>query len=388
MGITSYARKTRHSLTLVLVFTQFAAAQSLHVPTPAVPPIESGTERIVTAEIIESRRQQAESAPDLDAATRQQIIDLYQQATDALYRAGESSAKADSLRQQIDGVAARLSQIQQRLDELRATPSAPPDRLGLSELEQELAKMDRSLQESKQAQSRAEGEPSARAARRKEVRNLLFSVPQQLQEIDRQLELPPPRGEPALLSLARRTELLARRMAIEQSIPCLQNELANYDAEDAVDLVRYQRDLSIQEVAVTERRFQWLDGRIKQLRELAARDAVRQAEEEAFGTSERLKELAARNTELAAETQKLTQLAIQAGNQLRMVNTDLETVRRLYGQSKTRVDTVGLTRAVGVQLRKQKASLPNVSHCYATIRSRQRTIEDIQFGLLELDDER
>jgi len=375
-------------LTAAFLVTPMAAAQSLRSPIPAIAPAEAGNEQLVTPELIEARRQQADSSLDLDEATKRQIADLYQQSLDALYRSAESAAKAQSLRQQIDSVQARQRHMQQRLEELRASPTAPPSGLTLPELEQELGKLERSLAERKQEQIRAEAEPSSRASRRKEVRNLLFSIPKQLQDIDRQLELPAPRDEPPLATLARRTELAARRMAVEQTVPCLENELAKYDAEDALDLVRIQRDLSIQEVAVIERTLQSLDGRVKQLREDAAREAVRQAEEEVFQTSPLLKDLATRNKELAAEAQRLTQRTSQTDEQLRLVNAELEKTRRLFGQATARVETVGLTRTVGAQLRKQRASLPDVSSRHANIRNRQQDIEELRFELFELDDER
>ena len=59
-----------------------------------------------------------------------------------------------------------------------------------------------------------------------------------------------------------------------------------------------------------------------------------------------------------------------------------------FAQSRERVDSVGLTRTVGAQLRKQKGTLPDVHQRRREIEARQQTIEDVRFESFTLDDER
>ena len=251
-----------------------------------------------------------------------------------------------------------------------------------------MARADRELADLKQAQTQAENERLSRANRRKDVRSLLFSAPQRLEEIDQQLASPTPADEPPQITLARRTELQARRQAIEQEIPAHQNELAKYDAEDAVDLVRFQQDLQIQELAFAERQFRLLDDRVKQARAEAAGEAVRQAEEESIRAQPLLKEYAARNKELTQKAQALAQQIGQTDQALRDAEAQLATVQQEFKRAKDREKSVGLTKTVGAQLRKQEAALPDVRKYRRNLRDRQQTIEDVRYELFELEEER
>ncbi len=379
-------------LTIVLCISSSAQAQTASPAaapaTPGAELAEAKPERSLTAETVEARKKLAEAASGLDDALKQSLADLYRRAAEALNRADVAAAKTQSLRQDTDMVQQRLAQLQQLLAELRAAPSAPPAGLTLAELEQELAQTDRRLIDLKQIQATSEAEPSARIDRRREVRNLLFSTPLQLQELDRQLDAPAPRDEPALLTLARRSELLARRVAMEQEISALQTELAKYDAEDAVDFLRLQRDVNIQKVTLAERQYQLLDSRVKQLRDESVREAVRQADEEVYRALPLLKTAAERNKLLASETQRLTQLTGETDRCLQQVRAELENVQYQFAQARERVASVGLTRTVGAQLRKQKAGLSDVHQRRRDISVRQQTIEDVRFESFTLDDER
>lgn len=349
---------------------------------------EASPEKTLTAETVEARRKQAEASADLDEAAKKRISELYTQALESLNRAAESAQRAETFKQEADNVQQRQREVQRRIDELRGQTPTVPQTLTLPDLEQELAKADHALTELKQAQSQFENELAARANRRKDVRSLLFSAPQRLQEIERQLQSPTPADEPPLLTLARRTELQARRLAVEQEIPASQNELAKSDAEDALDLARLQRDLSIQEVAFAERRFQLLDSRVKQLRAAAAGEAVRQAEEEAIRAQPLLKDYAAQNRDLAEKAQALTQQIGQTERNLHDAEAQLQSVQQQYQQAKEREKSVGLTKTVGAQLRKQEATLPHVGKYRQNIRARQQTIEDVRYELFELDEQR
>ena len=364
-------------------------AEPVPQAVPGEVPLAKPEPPALTVEVIASRREQVTAASELDESAAKRALELLDQAEELLLRATELAVQAETYRQRTETVPERLEQTQQRIEELRLAPPIDPGAgLDLPALELELAQADRQLAEVKQNQAAADARFAARADRRREVRNLLFSTPQRLQEIDRQLESPPLRDEPAELSLARRTELRARRMLIEQEIPALQNELAMYDAEDRVDLLRFKRDMRIQEVALAEQRFRQLDERARQLRLLAADQAVREADEEVFRTLPLLRSVAEQNVELAAEAQRITRLVSLTNQELQEVQASLEEVQRLFTQARDLVDRIGLTRTVGAQLRKQRSELPTVRERYQNLRQRQETIEEVHFELFRLDQER
>jgi len=367
--------------------TMPGAAQA---PTPVMPKSDEvpAADRPLTIEAVEARRQQAEASAELDEATKKRIAGLYAQATDALKSAAEAIERAKTFKYDAESVPERLHQIQRRSGQLRGMTPAIPDATTYAEWERELAQADHVLADLKQAQARAENDRLSRANRRKDVRNLLFSAPQRLQEVDKQLASPTPADEPPQVTLARRTELQARRQAIEQEIPAHQSELAKYDVEDAADLVRLQQDLQVQELAFAEQQFKLLDNRVKQAREEAAREAVQQAEEESIRAQPLLKEHAARNMELTQKAQSLAQLIGQTDLALREAESQLTTVQQEFKRAQDREKSVGLTKTVGAQLRKQETSLPDVRKIRRDLRRRQQTIEDVRYELFELEEER
>ena len=363
-----------------------AAAQ---VAAPAGPkPDEAVAEPPLTVEVVEPRRQQAEASPELDDAAKKRASGLYARALESLKHAAEAAERAQTFKQDADNVPQRLVEIQRRMDQLRGLVPAVPDAATLSDWERELARADRALGEVKQAQSRAESDRLLRANRRRDVRNLLFSAPQRLQEVDKQLASPTPADEPPQMTLARRTELKARRQAIEQEIPAYQSELTKYDAEDAADLMRLEQDLQVQELAFAERQVKLLDERVKQSREDAAREAVQRAEEESIRAQPLLKEHAARNMELTQKAQGLAQWISDTDQALREAESLLTTVQQEFKRAQDRERSVGLTKTVGAQLRKQETSLPDVRKIRRDLRRRQQTIEDVRYELFESEEER
>ncbi len=347
---------------------------------------DAAAESPLTAEMIEIRRRQAEAAAELDDATKKRIAGLYAQALESLNLAAAATKRAEAAKQDADAVPRRLTGIQQRIDALRNQVPAMPAANSLADWERELARADRELTDLKQAQ--AENDRQTRADRRKELRNQLLAAPQRLEEISQQLASPTPADESPQVTLARRTELQARRQAIELEIPAHQAELAKYDAEDAVDMVRFQQDLKIQELALAERQRQLLDERVKQARAEAAGEAVRRAEEEAIRAQPLLQEFAVRNKELTQKAQLLAQQIGQTDQALSDAEAQLAIVQQEFKRAKDREKSVGLTKTVGAQLRKQEAALPDVRKYRRNLRDRQQTIEDVRYELFELEQER
>lgn len=368
--------------------TLAAVAQPPMLAMPKAEDAAAGADKPLTAEMLESRRQQGEAAADLDDATKKRITTLYAQAAESLKSAAEASERAATFKQDAESVPQRLREIQLQIDQLRGRRPTLPAATTLADWERELAQADRALTDLKQAQSQLENERLSRASRRQEVRELLFAAPQRLQEVEKQLASPTPADEPPQVTLARRTELQARRQAIQQELPAYQNELAKYDAEDAADLMRLQQDLRVQELAFAERQFELLDERVKQARKEAASEAVRQAEEESIRAQPLLKDYAARNMELTHKAQELAQLIGETDLALRDAESQLTAVQQEYKRAQDREKNVGLTKTVGAQLRKQEANLPDVSKIRRDLRRRQQTIEDARYELFELEEER
>jgi len=354
--------------------------------------VENGTpaaEPEITLEVIEARRKQVEEAKDLDEAARTRTLELYRQAADALKRAKDLAAKTVELEKQTASVEQRLAETKADLVSIKSRPEPEiPASAQLAALEQEQAKRQAELDALRKSLADRDAESNRRAGRRREIRAALASAPERAAELKTQEAAPPPPDEPPAVTLARRTELIARRQAIEREIPALEKELALYDAEEVVDLVRLQRDLLTQQVAAADQHIKKLNEVVNQRRRDAAADAVRQARVQAQMANPLLKSYAEFNTQLAEEAQQLTPRLEQAGRELKAQQEELESLQRRFAQTREKVESVGLTGPIGLLLRRQRSDLPDRQYYRRRIDERRDEIDQIQFKLFELEEAR
>ena len=139
---------------------------------------------------------------------------------------------------------AEQSRLRESADVTQAAGRTPrPETRTVGALESELVAARTSLDPLLKRRSALEKEPTRRAGRRKEIRELILAAQTDLRDLRKQMAVGAPTDEPPALTLARRTSLQARMQCIDQEVPALQAELARYEAEDAVELLRLKRNL-------------------------------------------------------------------------------------------------------------------------------------------------
>jgi chromosome segregation ATPase len=200
----------------------------------------------VTTEIIETRRKDVRKAKDVDEETRSKILDLYQQALDSLKAAQDFAAKTAASNKQIEHAPAiaeeAKSELKRRRDELEhatkplsaaavaaqtsvaATPAEPAR--SAAALEADLASASAARDGLNRKQSQLEKESNRRSSRRKEIRERLLALHDEVVELRKQVAAPLSKDEAAPLVLARHALAQAKVQAIEQEAPSLRAELA------------------------------------------------------------------------------------------------------------------------------------------------------------------
>ena len=342
----------------------------------------------LTVEQIEERRKAAAESPDLDDDAKQSAEENYKSAIEGLKKIAEQTARAAQFTQDADNVQQRVQERQTRVDALRTTEPALPPLETLAELEQERSRRAALLTEMKTAQASAETEPATRSTRRQEIRGLLLSATQRIADVEKQIATPPPTDEPPISTTARLDALRIRKRVIQAELPTLQNELAKYDAEYAVEFVRLERDVRIQEVVFAEAELKLLDEAIAAKRTAANEQALRKARLESVAAQPLLKPYTQLNTEFA--TKALNRVApIEAAKaELAATKLRLEETQRQFTSIQQRVSTIGLTGAIGSLLRRHRAELPDLEKRENNIDVRRVVIEEIQYDQFEHDDQR
>jgi len=358
---------------------------------PATPKTDS-----VTRDLVEARQKDASQSKDLDEATRSNVLELYRQAAQALNAADgfvKQAAESKRLADKATQAAADAKTEQKRLRESTELSQAAgrakhPDPRTVGALESELVEARTSLDPLLKSQSALDKEPNRRANRRKEIRELLLAAQSDSRDLRRQLAAAPPKDESAALSLGRRTSLLARSQCIEQEVPALQRELARYEAEDAVELVRLKRDLVAQKIALQEQRIKRLTESLDKARRAEAQRAVAEARRMQGEAHPALQTSAAENTRLAEELQSLTKPIESAERDLKEAGDISEELREQFSKTKDKAAGVGLTGPIGQLLRKQRDHLRDPAEYQRSVDVRSQVIDDVQFRLYELDEMR
>lgn len=348
---------------------------------PAVPAL--------TVEEVTSRAEAA-AATDLDEDIKKSIADSYRLAVESLQQAQSASEqlKQFQLRSDPDHLATVVREVEQKLTQLGDSEAALPDASELSEFEQALAVRVAQLAQLKQEQTAADSQAASVAARRKELREQqLPALNAQLQEITKQLEATPPADENAALTLAKKTALTARRQALQQQIPAIEQELAAHKAEESVDLIRLQRELAAARVDFVERERELLDARVKALVAAETAEALRKARLELINSHPLLKPMAERNASLAEEARSVATNMETLDQSITSLQALAETLQTSYSQVTERVKIIGETDAVGFLLRKERANLPDVSTYRRNLQTHQDEISSTHFSLLSYEDE-
>lgn len=374
-------------------FVRLSAAQ---IPD-ALAGIAAAKPEPVTPELIEARRKEIHKSKELDEETRTKILDLYLQAADSLKAARDFAAKTAASKKQAEHSTATAdeakNELKRRRDELeRATAPVPgtissaapqPDR-SINTLETELTAAHSARDALIRKQNLLEKEANRRSNRRKEIRERLLVLHDEVVDLRKQVAAPLSKDEAVPLVLARRTLVQSRVQAIEQEGPFLRAELAQYDAEDAVDLVRLQRDVLVQRIAFEENHIRTVTKLLDLTRRAEADRAVAAARRLEVDSHPLLQAHTADNTRLAEESQKLSKPIETAEEELKKAKSALESLTQQFAQIKQKADGVGLTGPIGQLLRKQRAALPDPPQ--RSVDASTEVIDKAQFRMYELDE--
>jgi potassium efflux system protein len=354
----------------------------------AAPPKPFTEAEFVT--LLQGRLKQVDDAGDLDAATKSKIKELYQQAIaemSAAKRWGETGALNDKLATEAP------KELEQTKADLAAMPSQsmaiiPPD-ASLSWIEQDISKREADLEKLRKALADDEAELNGRASRRAKIPELVTAAKERLTTISSQLELPPAANENPALNSARRMMFVARRRTAEQELSCYEKELMAYEAR--TELLPLHRDLLARRVDLAEQETKQRQELANQRRHQEAERQTQQAKWEAAQADPAMAQLVKGNAQLAAMRTPLGERIAEVLRQRAQVDQDLTRVTSQYKDIQQKVEVAGTTNAtsaIGLLLRNQRLGLPDVREHGHNVESRRQIIDDVQYELQKLEDER
>ncbi len=368
---------------------QQPAAQPNQAAAGAAPSGLALPEEDLTLEQIEALRKEAEQVADLSEDNKKRIAQLYATAAAKLKEAHESAAKAATYAQEAkpEVIQPRLNEIKKSLDDLQKMKPDTFAELPLPELEQRQAKQELDNTAIQKERFAAEGEPKRRVERRKQVREWMVDLPNQFGKLKQAAESISPDEHP-LVAQAIKTETMAKRIALYRQYVAAEAEMAKFDAEEAVDLIRFERDLATQRLAFAEQTMKSIAEQIKKKRADAAQEAVRQARQQLIMVQPVLKSYAERNQQLAETSQAITKKLEDAEKDLKQADENLKDLQKDFRDTKEKVEKLGLTSSIGVLLRKERTALFEKSPWRSGVPDREELIGEAHFKYFEYDEER
>lgn len=368
----------------------FAGGQPAPMSQPASASAPARPE--MTAADMASRIAQTEAATDIEDAVKKPLIVLYKQAQSQLQSAEQWSSRAAEHEQKTQNAPAQLALLKAAATQPASDPKveAPAD-AGLSQLEQMLSKVARDLDDAQTHLASLNAEPTKRADRRIWIQSELPRLKQKSDALTKDTAAAVP-GEAPELASARRMLAFALRRAVERRMAAYGKELQYFDA--SVELLAAQRDDAVRQVARTEKL-------LKAWRDLVSERRRGEAERAERGAAEARRAAAAIHPAVKPDAEVNAKLAaLRTGPdgltaKIERAQGDLDEIKKLevriqadFQSLKGRVDLGGLTNAVGLLLRKQRAALPDVGFHRRRIQARETAVSDTLFAAIERDDQR
>lgn len=378
---------------VLLVLTGFISSSYSQVPKKPAPangsdtPTTSETPQI-TSESIQKRIDQIKNIKDLTEDNQKKAGDFYSQALANLKKTEELKGNTARYEEDAKNAMQRLEQVKQQIDNLNKLPAASFDHMqDLPKLQQTLVEEEANLEQFKQQQSNWDEQITGRVNRQKEILTRIAEIDNKVSDLDKQLALPAPADEPAVVTDARKTELKTRISLLKTEKPALRSELNSYEAEEAVGYPRVRQDFLKLQTQKQSEKVEALKKQIAKRRNIESEMRVQEARDEVFATNPLLQPLAEKNQQYAEAIQALNHKIQSADQKYSQTSKILDELKKQFTQTKEKETSIGLTGPIGLLLRNQQSSLPDIETRKLSIEKRAKEIDEVHLRLFELDDE-
>lgn len=364
---------------IVMVLSSSVLAQ---VPTPA-PTIEECEAKIV----------ELQSTLGLDEATKGAAIGIYRGAIDQLRKAADHTQRTIKFQQLSSQAPQLLASIRNELALPPVEPTATaPEGSSLAQLEQSLSQATATLQAARQNLADLQAETTRRSEQRTVLTKRLVKIRQELADLVNPANSDAQTKSPPEIQSAQQTNYQATAIVYQAEIDEIEAELASYDARQ--ELLPARRDQAQRRVAEAEKLAQtWQNAvaiRIQTDAEKSAQDALR-LKREAARQHPVLKAFAEDTVVLAnqrVKTQSVLQGTESSAERLIRARAELSALNLKVTSIKNRLNASRLNRATGLLLRRQYESLPDINKLQSELRTSQTDLENFDYQLIELQEER
>ena len=379
----------------MLALAMPTAPAEAHQPAGPFAATDPPAEKPPTAAEIQAKIAEIEADPALIAELKSALLDTYRKALERIRDQEASAAKAaeyDQLKQSAPGL---IEAIRAEL----AQPVAEPKLEGIAELSSaeldlKLSAAQAELNAAKQTATQFEADAAKLNERRAQAPKDLAAAKQRLDEASADLSLLPSSDQPPELQAADRSRLRAKQGAIQQEIRAYDQEISTLESRS--QLLAARRDRAARKIVEAEKvAAAWLaarDERVRLDQQAAAEETIRKMRE-AAEADPAIKEIAQANVQLSEQRSDktdgvLARIAAES-ERLARVRDRLDSISKTHERLRQRVrqsEEIGVSDALGLQLRQQRDGLPDIRQIRRDIDAQNLRSSDIQDKLARLDE--
>jgi potassium efflux system protein len=354
--------------------------------------ISGQADLMLNLEKLRDKRASVENITDLEASVKKNILTHLDQAIRFQELADKFDREAEELSKIIVEAPNRLKQIESELEmPLPSVESIERMILGMQtlELEQRLREEEAELANAKSALANWNDQVGRQETLLQQLPEQIAQAKRRLQDIQKQLDTPPPPDENPLLTEARTAALKGEQAKTQVEIRLHNQQLAGHDI--LASLLTAERDLAARQVAQVDARLRVCQIQLQERRQQEAtrkRTVAEKAKKEAPELIPVVQEQYDINIKLGKQLEKLTREEARLVQTLGNLQAQWKELEEEVVIARDRVGNVALTEAIGLALREQRRLLPSVDAYRTDSKERQLRMSEINEAQIELDRKR
>ena len=394
-------RFKRHaSLLVIIVFSMVPISSSTSWAKNKTPeslstkPVETRAPALdgISLDQIKTKRASVEGSHDLGESIKKSVLSLLDQAirfretADQINRENEENAKKIKLAPE------RLKAIETELNRPVPAPEsieAVASKMETDKLEQQIRQNEAELANAKTALSGWSDQIDKVKSRPQQISEALAKTKGRLEKLRKELKAPGPKDDAVILTEARQLSLLAEEAKNRAEIRFYEQQLVGHEA--LFSLLTAERDLAVREVTRREILTKAWQDQAQERRQLEAKQSREEAEvakDRASALPLMVQDQFDVNIKLGEGLEKLTREDTALATRLQQKEAQLKGLEEEFALSRERVQTAVLTEAIGIALREQRKSLPNLRSYRRDSAQRQLKMTEVQEAQLNIDRQR
>jgi potassium efflux system protein len=371
---------------VILCLPLCAAAQGAEPQADAEDPSQS-----LSIGFIKQHAEEIAASNALDDATKASLAETYRRAIGSLESEAGYRDEIGAFERVIETGPNEIESLRARIAAMSAGagPESPPAAdISLADLEQQLRKVaaNRVVKEAELAELKAQLEKEA--GRPDAIRRRLAEAEAEIDQLTQ--------DEPAqtIVNLPR-DSALARSWMKQAQLRRLRMEILKLEQESAslpirLDLLRAQRELADLELGRIQRRAQSLESAANARRQQDAHQAAEQAraaEREAASKPPAVVELAARNTSLSEQLDRLASAITKVSREELEAAARADRIEETFSTTQKKIEVAGLSQAMGLVLQEQRRSLPDIEQLEKRAKDRANRFAEATLSQIVLEEE-